>query len=167
MTKLKFSLGIILQLILILIIFTFGWSMCTTNIALNKTAKTTGYVSFASTKTVVNGHSGYFTGFLVEMKHNLDGYWLYRSNGNYDTFFEAIKPLSAITIYHSTTPQSNGYFAIYQLQKGGSIIYSKEEYERKEKLFGFLIVIPSSLVLFLSVLIQVKQRNGKHFAPIF
>jgi hypothetical protein len=158
MSKVNFSLGIGLQLLLVICMFVIGLSLSNTKIALNKSAKTTGMVTYASTKTFTRGRSGYFTGFLVQTKNTANKYWVYRSSGDYDNFFAGVKPSTPVTIYHSETPQTNGYFDIYQLENGKSVVYSKEEYERKAKLFGKLVVIPLALALLLWIVVQIKQR---------
>jgi hypothetical protein len=161
MSKLNFSVGIALQLLLTTSMFIIGWYISSTKISLDKSAKTIGLVTYASIKTLISGRSGYSTGFLVQTKNTANGYWVYRANGNYDNFFNAVKPSTPVTIYHSETPESNGYFDIYQLENGKAIIYPKEEYEYKARLFGELIVIPCAIALLLGICFQIKQRHDQ------
>ena len=157
----KFWIGIVLWFFIVVGMIAVGWSMSTTNISLDSSAKTTGTVSVAGVKPVPAGRAGNLPAFVIQLGGNDDGYWIYRANRNYQPIIAAVKSGSQVTIYHDSHMGSNGYYEAYQLECNSAIIYSKDEYERKEKSGGRFLVLPGAVILLGMMVYQVRKRYRK------
>jgi len=128
MSKLKFSLGIALQLLLTTSMFIIGWYISSTTTAVDKSAKTTEWATYSGIKTFISDKSVY---------------------ANLST---------PVAIYHSGATQSDGYLDTDQPENDNPITYPNEEFEHKARLFSELIVMLCAFTLLFGVYFQIKQR---------
>jgi len=128
MSKLKFSFGIALQLLLTTSMFIIGWYISSTKTAVDKSAKTTEWATYTGIKAFISDKSVY------------------------------ANPSNPVAIYHSGATQSDGYLDTYQPENDNSITYPNEEFENNARLFSELIVMLCAFALLLGVCFQIKQR---------
>jgi hypothetical protein len=139
--KIKFFAGIFFQLLLVAAVFLVGWGMSFTSIDLGKAKTTTGVIT--STTIQQNKRSRAIPGQLdlvIPFDSADAGFWIYLSSQNYADLLSLTVGRS--TIFHSSRPGLNGYYTACRVECSGKIIYSKSEYEKKEKLAGRFIVLP-------------------------
>jgi hypothetical protein len=128
MSKLKFSLGIALQLLLTTSMFIIGWYISSTKASVDKSVKTTELATYTGIKAFINHQSGY---------------------SNVST---------SVATYHSEASQSDGYLDTYHPENDNSVNSSNDEFEYKARFFGELIVMLCAFALLLGVCFQLKQR---------
>ena len=153
-----FWIGIFLQTLLVLAVFSVGWGMSFTSIDLNTTAKTTGTVVSANPEQTRGSKSIHGQMTLVIRLDNVEnGFWIYRASQNYSGLVAALPLGGEVTIYHNGRPDGNGFTA-YEVKNSQGIIYSISEYEKKEKLAGRFIALPGSLILLATLVLQIRKR---------
>lgn len=157
----SFYTGMFIWILISIAVLGISWSMSTTNIVLDKTPKTRDTV-LSLGRQATSTSRGSVNSFVITLKNERTGYWIYRSDGDYQPFINSIQIGSVVTVYHSPMPESNGYYSVYQLQNESGMIYSKEEYERKEKLAGRFIGIPGGIVLLGAVFVQIRKRRKQN-----
>lgn len=154
-SNLLYYLKIFFGLLVTFAVFIISWGMAFTNINLKTSPKSTGIITSTSIKA--GGKSG---AFVFTINNNPFGYWIYRASGDYTNLFNTLKPGNEVTIIHSNI-DSHGLHIVYQVQKGDVILYSKQEYEGKEKLAGRFIVLPGSVLMLAAIIRDIKKRIKK------
>lgn len=146
MSKLKFSVGIGLQLLLATSMFIIGWYINSPK-TLDKNIKTASLVNYAGIKTLISDQSGSATGFLAQTKNTANSY--------YESFLNVVKPSASAAI--SETPQNNRV-DIYHSENDKSANYQMSNNEYKARLYSELIVMFCAISLLFGVFVQIKQR---------
>ena len=155
----KFAIGIILWFFIIVAMFIVGWSMSFTSIDLNNVPRLLGIVSTTNIQqnTGTKAPVGQMA-LVIYIDNEQNGLWLYRASQNYEDITSQVTKGTTITVSHSERLGSNNYYTIYEIQKNKRVVYSKDEYTRKEKLAGRLVVFPGALIL---LIILIYQSNKK------
>lgn len=128
MSKLKFSMGIALQLLLTTSMFIIGWYISSTKASVDKSVKTTELATYSGIKAFINHQSGY-------------------ANAS-----------TSVATYHNEASQSNGSLDNYQSENDHSGTSSNDEFEYKARFWGELIIMLCAFALLLGVCFQIKQH---------
>lgn len=158
-SNVKFYFGIVCWFLITIAMFLVGWGMSFTSVDLSMAPKTIGLVSSISIKPTSAGRAGNVNALVFQVDYDPAGYWIYRASGSYSNISDSIPVGTKVTIYHNGNIQSNGLYTVYQLEDKSHVVYSKDEYERREKLGGRLIVLPGAFVLLIVIFYQIKKRR--------
>lgn len=158
-SNVKFYFGIGCWFLITIAVFLVGWGMSFTSVDLSTAPKTIGLISSVSVKPTSAGRAGNVNALVFQVDNDPAGYWIYRASRNYSSISDSLPIGTEVTIYHSNKIQSNGLYTVYQLEDKSHVVYSKDEYEGKEKLGGRLIVLPGAFVLLIVIFYQIKKRR--------
>jgi hypothetical protein len=95
---------------------------------------------------------------VIYLENQSGGFWIYRQSQNYANIIDKLPVGDSATIYHDDRISSNGYYTAYQAETKNIIVYSRTEYEKKEKLGGRFVVLPGAVLLLAVIIYQIKKR---------
>ncbi|MES2108405.1 MAG: hypothetical protein V4577_06655 [Bacteroidota bacterium] len=157
--KIKFFAGVFFQFLLIVAVFIVGYGMSFTSVDLSRSSVITGKV--ISVKIRQSKDSKALPGrndLIIYLDGQNNGFWIYRASQNYSDLSSALIIGQPLKLYYQAGVGSNDYFTTYQLETGNGIIYSKDEYERKEKMTGRFIALPGAFLLLIVLIFDTKKR---------
>jgi hypothetical protein len=158
MSNIKFYFGIFCSFLLTVAVFLVGWGMSFSSVNLNNVSNAKGTITFVELEQ--NKGSKAYPGqmnLVIYVDNRKPGFWLYRASQNYSDLISALHVDDNVTVYYDENGGANGYM-IYQLGNSKEVIYSKEEYEKKEKFAGRFIALPGSFIMLGILVFQVRKR---------
>jgi len=147
--KIKLFIGLFVWSLILIAVFIVSYGMSFTTIDLNKVDKLSGNIISADT------HSKDLVIFVDGEKK---GFWIYRASHDYSDIISSLSAGTPVKLYYKARAGSNGYFTAYQLETSNAVIYSKDEYERKEKLAGRFIGLPGAFVMLGVLIFETRKR---------
>jgi len=161
--NLKFIIGTVLWILIIAAMFLVGWGMGFTSVDLSKANSKTGVVRSAIIQQSTGSKAlpGQ-TDLIIYLDNEDNGFWIYRASHDYNDISSRLAKGTQITIYYTYLTVSGGYYPAYQIQANNAVIYSKDEYNRKEQLAGRFLVLPGSVIMFVMLIYQSYKKLFKN-----
>ncbi len=161
--NLKFIIGAVLWVFIMVAMFLVGWGMSFTSVDLSKASLKSGAIKSA----IIQHSTGSKalpgqTDLIIYLDGEDNGFWIYRASHDYNDLYSKLAKGTRITIYYTDLTVSGGYYPAYQIQANNAVIYSKDEYNHKEQLAGRLIVLPGSMIMFVMLIYQSYKKLFKN-----
>jgi hypothetical protein len=95
---------------------------------------------------------------MLQVDSNDTEYLIYRSSQDYADVLSNVKVGNKATIYYGEHREAYNDFIAYQLEINNRVIYSKDEYEKRERSAGRFVAIQAGLIMLTLVLYQIRNR---------